>query len=126
MRYHQLSTVHCIDPASDYDLLWQLASSFTDERPGWYGMMQKLFFGDNPGQASISYRPLIPLSASNENCILSALTYAANVSKKYGFSPVITFDQPLHWKANIILQQQPTSSDLHLSQNAHRDKGDLF
>ena len=113
MFYRKLTAVSVCDPAANFDLLWHTAWIFNKQRPGWYGMMEKLSIGIRPQKASIFYMPFIDLPASNETCILSTLSFIASQAKKYGFPPVVTFDQPLYWKALMILKQESKESDLY-------------
>ena len=39
------------------------------------------------------------------SCILSTITFLADLAEKYSLPPIITFDQPLHWKSNKILAE---------------------
>ena len=39
--------------------------------------------------------------------------YICSHARKYNYTPVITFDQPLWWKAIMIVESQPGSSELH-------------
>ena len=37
------------------------------------------------------------------SCILSTITFLADLAEKHSLTPIITFDQPLYWKSNKIL-----------------------
>ncbi len=54
---------------------------------------------------------MIDLDPSNMTCIFSALNYICDQARKY-VTPVVTFDQPLFWKAMLIIESEPTWSDL--------------
>ena len=58
---------------------------------------------EHPGKANIVFLPMIDLSASNETCIYSTLNFIATQGTRYGFTPTVTFDQPLWWKAMEII-----------------------
>jgi hypothetical protein len=75
-------------------------------------MMQKLSIGLQPGKASIFYMPFTDMPASDETCIKTTLNFIAEQAKKYGFPPIVTFDQPLFWKAFMILKEESRESDL--------------
>lgn len=45
-------------------------------------------------------------------CIYSTLKFVCKQASKYGFTPIITFDQPLWWKSTTILLSEPEGSDL--------------
>ena len=65
---------------------------------------------EHPGQSSIVYLPMI--DSGDATCILSTLEYLCNLAMKYKLSPIITFDQPLYWKAAEIINDAPESSNL--------------
>jgi len=56
---------------------------------------------------------LIDMNPSDTTCIYSTLSFISENAKCHGVTPVITFDQPLWWKASMILQGEPDDSDLH-------------
>ena len=67
--------------------------------------------GYYPEKASIHFLPFINLPASDENCLYSTLSFIASQGTKYGFAPVLTFDQPLYWKSlQIVKSVNPSSS----------------
>lgn len=59
---------------------------------------------NHPGKADIVFLPMIDLSASNDTCVYSTLYFIANQAKKYNFTPIVTFDQQLWWKAMMIVE----------------------
>ena len=61
--------------------------------------MQSVMVRDHPGKANVFFLPTIDFPSSDENCILSTLTFIAYQGKRYGFIKVVTFDQPLGWKS---------------------------
>ena len=63
--------------------------------------MQLVHHGEYPGQFSINFLPMIYMGPKNESCIYSTLHFVADQAKKYGVTPVLTFDQPLRFKANV-------------------------
>lgn len=94
------------------DLLLNVSWTFQSERPFWSGVMQSVNTGDHPGKSSITILPIIDLNPSNLDCVYSTLVYMTNQAEKYQIAPVITFDQPLYWKAYMIIQNEPESSTL--------------
>ena len=44
-------------------------------------------------------------------CILSTLCFVSAHARKYNQTPVVTFDQPLYWKALTIIQHENADSD---------------
>ncbi len=61
------------------------------------------------GKGAIFYFPFINLTASDPTWITSTLYFIVNQGRKYGFTPVLTFDQPLYLKDFAI---QKCNSDL--------------
>ena len=55
---------------------------------------------------------MIDLDPSNMSCIFSTLNYLCDQARKFNVTPVITFGQPLFWKAMLIVESEPTGSDL--------------
>ncbi|KAK7101837.1 hypothetical protein V1264_020161 [Littorina saxatilis] len=45
-------------------------------------------------------------------CIHSTLLFTAKEAKRHGSTPVLTFDQPLFWKAHEIVANKPDDADL--------------
>ena len=50
---------------------------------------------------------MIDMDPTNAWCIYSTLHFVTDQAKKYGVTPVLTFDQPLWMKAQSILQTEP-------------------
>lgn len=50
---------------------------------------------------------MIDMAPTDVNCINSLMHYVVDMAKKHGRIPVLTFDQPLYWKAlNIQCSDQ--------------------
>ena len=95
------------------DILWELSLSFKQETPNWSGMMHIIHQGYNhPGQSSIMYLPMIDLYSGDKSCLLSTLEFVYKQAVKHGITPIITFDQPLYWKASEIIADAPQNSHL--------------
>jgi hypothetical protein len=60
------------------------------------------------------YFPFINLAASDPTWITSTLYFIVNQGRKYGFTPVLTFDQPLYLKAFAIQKCNSDSSHIVL------------
>ncbi|KAK0133512.1 hypothetical protein N1851_030972 [Merluccius polli] len=58
------------------------------------------------------FLPMIDLNPSDSTCIFSTLKYVRQHAQRHNVTPVITFDQPLWWKALMIVNSQPMESDL--------------
>lgn len=74
--------------------------------------MQMINHGDHPGKASIVFLPMIDLNPSDLTCIYSTLHFVADHARRYDVTPVLTFDQPLWWKALTIIKSEPENSTL--------------
>ena len=98
---------------TNVDLLWQVSWFFQNPIPSWSGCMQLCYDKQSKGnmeKSQIFFLPIIDLSPSDMSCIFSMLNYLADIAYKHGKPPVITFDQPLFWKASMIVKG---STDVH-------------
>ena len=101
---------------SRLNLLWQVSSA---ERsgPSWSGTMQAIHGGSStahPGMASIMFLPIIDMSPSDMNCIFSTLLYLSKIAHDQNVQCIITFDQPLFWKASLIISEHRELQDIAL------------
>ena len=67
---------------------------------------------DYPGKSSVRYLPMLDMYSGDRTCILSTLEFLCGLASKHHLEPVITFDQPLYWKAAEIIQDSPSNSHL--------------
>ena len=79
-------------------MLWKCNRFIKFKSPMWSGTMQALVKGKYSKQSSVLFLPMIDLPASDMSCVYSTLSFVKKESKKYGVTPVCTFDQPLWWK----------------------------
>ena len=56
--------------------------------------------------------PMIDMNPSDLSCINSTLHFICEQSGKNNVTPVVTFDQPLFWKATTIINNSPVTSPL--------------
>ncbi len=84
---------------------------FGSPRPAWSGMMQFVHQGDHPGKASVMFLPIIDMNSSDSTCIYS-LMFISEHAQRHGVTTIVTFDQPLWWKALMIIESEPEESDL--------------
>lgn len=94
------------DPTSIIDLLWMASWNLAKPRTGWHGTMQAVMVDSNPGKSDFVFLRIIDLSSSDPDCIYSTLDFIANQGNRYGFTPIVTFDQPLWWKAMLIIHNE--------------------
>ena len=52
------------------------------------------------------------LDPSDPSCIYSTMKVVSSQARRYDATPILTFDQPLYWKALTIFQSQLDGSDL--------------
>ena len=90
---------------TDLDMLWKMSLDTGVERPGWFGFMQMVENGEFPGVSSTHYLPIINLDPTNMTCVYSTLKFIQRHAKLYNVTPVVTFDQPLYWKALAVMQR---------------------
>ena len=58
------------------------------------------------------FLPMIDMEPSNMTCIYSTLIFINEQAKRYSVTPVVTFDQPLCWKALMVVANEPQQSHL--------------
>ena len=112
--YEKLCIPTYHDPVGhSLDALWNLSLHLQTPRPSWSGMMQTVYDGSHPGTASVMFLPMIDLDPGNMTCIYSTLSFISDHAKRYNVVPMVTFDQPLWWKALNIIESEAPGSDLH-------------
>jgi len=97
-------------------LLWQISSSVKPEA-NWSGTMQVIYSKSDvshPGKSSVFFLPIIDMAAGDMTCSLSTLTYLNKVACDRNVPCVITFDQPLFWKASQIINKYTELQDIVL------------
>lgn len=110
VRYHALPMFEIGDPTANLDVLWQSSLLFSPTRTAWSGLMQSIHIKGHPGKSSVLFLPMIDMSSSDPSCIYSTLAFVAHHAQRYNFKPIVTFDQPLWWKALSVIQSQPNGS----------------
>ncbi|CAC5398048.1 unnamed protein product [Mytilus coruscus] len=78
----------------------------------WSGFMQMVQTGNYPGKSSVSFRPMIDLNVLDMTCIYSTLNFVSKQAKRYDITAILTFDQPLYWKAFSIIENENLGSPL--------------
>ena len=58
---------------------------------------------EHQGKSNILFLPIIDLLPSDYTCIYSTLKYLCNLAYNNVLHSIITFDQPLFWKAYEII-----------------------
>ena len=111
--YERLNDIHRNDPTWKIDLLWKLVCPLRSSRPGWSGMMQAVHQDPHPGKAAITFLPMIDMNPNDMSCVYSTLRFVATECKRHEVTPILTFDQPLWWKGQLIIANEPAGGDLH-------------
>ena len=112
VRYQKLNSFIAKDPTAELDLLWKASIMFGSPRPTWSGMMQLVHHGTHPGKSSVVFLPMIDINPSDTTCVYSTLRYIQDHASRHNVTPIITFDQPLWWKALMIIASEPVGSEL--------------
>ena len=112
LAYEVLPDFTVEDKSRKLDLLWKVSWPLRYPRPGWSGMMQSVCNGIYPGQSTFTFLPMIDMDPTNMSCIYSTLHFVSSLALRYETTPVLTFDQPLWWKATMIIDNEPPDSVL--------------
>ncbi|CAC5388950.1 unnamed protein product [Mytilus coruscus] len=105
-NYAELKNLTTLDKTFRLDLLSVIVWPFKYPTPMWSGFMQMVQTGDFPGKSSVSFLPMIDLNASDMTCVYSTLNFGSNQAKRYDITAILTFDQPLYWKAFSIIENE--------------------
>ena len=101
-----------LDEFDNIDFLWKVCRPLSHKVPTFSAFMQCILKSVHPGVSSITFLPMIDLNPSDPTCIYSTLHYVQAQSVRHNCVPILTFDQPLYWKAQCILQTEPLGSPL--------------
>ena len=112
VTYGKLRDMKASDPTAHLDILWKTSIMFGAPRPAWSGMMQLVHHGNHPGKSSVMFLPMINMNPGDVTCVYSTLKYIQEHAHRHDVTPIVTFDQPLWWKALMIIVTEPVGSDL--------------
>ena len=113
LKYQDLYEVPDVsDPTRSLEVLAKMARPLNVKGPSWSGFMQTVQSGSYPGKSYVLFLPMIDLNPSDMTCIYSTLWYVVTQAKRLRVAPILTFDQPLYWKALKIVINEPENSDL--------------
>ena len=99
-------------PYSNLEFLHDITLQSTLSRPLWSGMMQLVMKGEHSGLSSFLFLPMIDLDPGNPSCLYFTLHFVCKHAKSYNRTPILTFDQPLYWKALAILKSSNVSNEI--------------
>lgn len=112
----EFEKLNCQTPVIDQSwklyLLSKVCWSLTFKRPTWSAIMQKMMDNEFPGKSSIVFLPMIDMNPNDLTCINSTFHFVGKEAKAHNFKPILTFDQPLYWKAMQIIEMEPNDSPL--------------
>ena len=74
--------------------------------------MQLVHRGNHPGKSSIMFLPMIDMDPTDLTCIYSTLSYVVDHAERHNSTPILTFDQPLYFKALKIALSEPEGSSI--------------
>ena len=86
---------------------WQQGRYSVGSHP-WQGMMHVLHQGNqHPGQSSVKFLPMINMYSGDKSCIVFTQDLCCNLAMKHNLPTIVTFHQPLYWKAAEIIIDAP-------------------
>ncbi len=112
LTYKALPAFVVDDDTYNADLLWKTAWLLHPHRQSWNGYMQTVHSGNHPGVSSIVFMPMIDMKSNDESCLYSTMHFVCAQSRRYGVTPILTFDQPLWWKSVEIQNAEASDSVL--------------
>ncbi|CAG2201846.1 unnamed protein product [Mytilus edulis] len=112
LNFSELRELRGMDKTACLDLLSLVVWPLKNPTPGWSGIMQMIHKGEYPGKSTVVFLPMIDMNSSDMSCIYSTLLFVSNQAHRYNRTPVLTFDQPLYWKALTIIQNEHPNSQL--------------
>ena len=68
--------------------------------------------GEHSGKSSVVFLPMLNFDPTDLSCLYSTLIFLTDQAKPNSTTPVITFDQPLWWKSQIIVMNEENESHL--------------
>lgn len=102
-----------------FDALWFVAKHQDMSLPEWKGYMTTITTGDYSEKTRVITLPIINAPPSNYDTIYTALHYACELNQGTDKDDqsnhpkvIITFDQPLYWKAREIVAAAPLDSKI--------------
>lgn len=110
--YGDISSLSGTNIMKKLDIMVNVTWQNNKERPLWSGIMQTISKGVHPGKSSVEILPIIDLNPSDPDCVYSTLKFFAKEAENNNVTPVAAFDQPLWWKAQLIIQNEPKESPL--------------
>ena len=82
--------------------VWKYVWLVTPMKPLWNGFMKLSHDGPRQSTTAIHFEPMIDMPSSDYSCFYSTMSFLSVLSRTYIIDPVLTSNQPLHWKAMKI------------------------
>ena len=101
LTYKELLDMRIVDKARAFDLTYLLTWQLRAPSPSWSGSMH-MVQGKYPGKSAVFFMPMIDMNPGDLSCIYSTMKFISKQAQRYESTPVLTFDQPLYWKALTI------------------------
>ena len=113
LKFRKLIDLSCVEDTSEkLDFIFKIGRSLKIRMPSWSGIMQMVQTGVYPGQSSIVFLPILDLNPSDMSCVYSTLRFVSAHAQNMNVTPIVTFDQPLYWKAITIVFNEPSDSEM--------------
>ncbi|KAK3104785.1 hypothetical protein FSP39_010049 [Pinctada imbricata] len=100
--YEELREINAINRQCIFDHAFLLTWSLRSPTPSWSGLVRMVHCGSHPGKTAIYFLPMIDMNPSDITCVYSTMLFICQQASKQSSTPVLTFDQPLYWKAKMI------------------------
>ena len=75
-------------------------------------MMQAINQGNHPRKSPVTLLSMIDMDPSDISRVYSTLKYVAEEARRHDVTPVLTFDQTLWWKAQLVIACELANSYL--------------
>ena len=95
--------------------MWQYAWLVIPMKSLWNGFMKASHYVRHPSKTAIHFEPVIDMPSIDYSCIYSTMSFVSDMARKYGYDPVLTFDQPLYWKAMEITTHEHNKKVLSIN-----------
>lgn len=110
LKFIRLKNSSVSDHTYILDIFLQIAWPLKTPTPGWSGVWQMISRGSYPGRTSVVFLPMIDLIPSDPSCIFSTMLFVSDQALQHKKTAILTFDQPMYWKAyGIKVKEQPNS-----------------
>ena len=109
-KFEKLQPTIVVDNTKLLGTLWQSSWVLKPHQPQWNGYMQSVLEGNYPDKSTVHIMPMIDEKSSDFSCIYTTMVFIAKEAKKYDRHPLLTFDQPLYWKAIEIQRHEKKDS----------------